>query len=70
MNQAEFKVAVVRSGESYAQLAQVLNVSLQTLYNKIHGPSEFKASEIKKLAYALNLSVDDVNTIFFTDEVN
>ena len=70
MNISEFRAAVGRAGISHRDLAKELGMSAQTLYNKIDGISEFKNSEICKLAKILSLSMSDVNIIFFGGSVN
>lgn len=70
MNQPELRAAVARAGITNRELSLNLQISEQAFYNKIKGQTEFKNSEIKKLAELLNLSMDDVNAIFFDSEVN
>ena len=70
MNYPEFRVAVARSGATNRELAAALGLSDQAFYNKINGQTEFKNSEIKKLAAKLCLSMEEVNRIFFDGEVN
>lgn len=70
MNAKEFRVAIARAGLSYRALAEALGLSDQAFYNKMNGKTEFKNSEIVKLAKVLDLSMDAVNLIFFSNEVN
>lgn len=70
MNSTEFRVAVARSGATNRGLARSLGLSEQAFYNKANGSTEFKGSEIKRLAELLNLSMDAVNLIFFDAKVN
>jgi len=70
MNEAEFRVAVARAGLTNRDIATSLGISEQAFYNKAAGKTEFKSSEIKKLAVILSLSMDAVNHIFFDDTVN
>lgn len=70
MNNTEFRVAVARAGISNRELAGDLGLSEQALYNKMSGRSEFKNSEIKKIAVILKLSMEAVNSIFFDSIVN
>lgn len=70
MNRPEMRMAVAREGKTYKALAAAIKVSEQALYNKMRGESEFKESEIKTLARELNLSMEEVNLIFFDNEVN
>lgn len=70
MNIAEFRVAIARANVSNRELAACLGLSEQAFYNKLHGRTEFKNSEILKLARKLDLSMRDVNVIFFNASVN
>lgn len=70
MNFAEFRAAVARANVANKTLAAHLGLSEQALYNKISGKTEFKNSEIVKLADILNLTMNDVNDIFFSGSVN
>ena len=70
MNFAEFRAAVARANICNKDLAAHLNLSEQAFYNKTNGKTEFKNSEIVKLADVLKLTMSDVNTIFFSGEVN
>ncbi len=70
MNAGELRVALVRNKVSNRDLAILIGLSEQALYNKINGTTEFKNSEIKKIAELLNLSLQDVNDIFFDGIVN
>ena len=64
-NTLKLKAAIAESGLNQEQIAEMLGVSLCTLNYKLNGTSEFKASEIKKLAELLHLDADKVMKIFF-----
>ena len=70
MNCSELRASIARAGITNRKLAEHLGLSEQAFYNKIQGDTEFKGSEIKGLAKVLNLSMKDVNTIFFDRDVN
>lgn len=70
MNCPELRASIARAGVSNRKLSGFLGISEQAFYNKMQGNSEFKSSEIKKLANILCLSMEDVNNIFFDDCVN
>ncbi|MBS6715405.1 MAG: helix-turn-helix transcriptional regulator [Dialister sp.] len=70
MNCPELRASIARAGITNRKLAEHLGLSEQAFYNKIQGDTEFKGSEIKRLAKVLNLSMKDVNTIFFDRDVN
>ena len=63
-NTLKLKAAIAESGLNQEQIAEMLGVSLCTLNYKLNGTSEFKASEIKKLAELLHLDADKVMKIF------
>ena len=65
MDRSELRAEIARHGISNKTLAKELDVSEQTFYNKLNGTSEFKESEIRKLAKLFSLSPDQVNLIFF-----
>lgn len=70
MNLAEFRAAVARANVANKTLAAHLGLSEQAFYNKMSGKTEFKNSEIVKLADILKLTMSDVNAIFFSGVVN
>lgn len=65
MNRSELRAEIARHGISNRALAKELSVSEQAFYNKLNGVTEFKESEIKKLANVLSLSPSQVNLLFF-----
>lgn len=64
-NALELDIAIKRSGYSKRYLAKALNISLQTLYNKLNNSVEFKASEIVKLCDILKITQEQRDEIFF-----
>ena len=64
MNYSKFREAVAYVGISNREIAKLLGISEQSLYNKATGKTEFKNSEIKLLSQILSLSLDKVNDIF------
>ena len=55
------------SGLKVSAIAKKSGLKRETLYNKLQGRSEFKASEISSLALILQMSRDERDTIFFTN---
>lgn len=51
-------------------IAEKMGVSRQTLYLKMNGQREFKASEIEKLCDILRLNETERSLIFFADTVD
>ena len=64
INTLKLKAAIAESGMNQEQIAKMLGVSLCTFNYKLNGVSEFKVSEIKKLAELLDLDADKVMKIF------
>ena len=58
---------IKEAGHTNKECAQRLGISLQAFLNKAQNKSEFKYSEIKKLAEFINLDIND--KVFFANEV-
>lgn len=69
-NTLKLKAAIAESGLNQEQIAEMLGVSLCTFNYKLNGTSEFKASEIKKLAELLKMENETMVKIFFADNVD
>jgi hypothetical protein len=46
-----------------------MNLTPEGLRNKLNGKRDFNAKEIKGIAHAINLTGDDILSIFFADVV-
>ena len=66
----ELEIAIKRAGITKRDIAKKLNISLQTLYNKLNNSVEFKASEIAKTCELLRLNRDEKDKIFFAVKVD
>ena len=53
------------SGMTMVAIAEKTGILRETLYNKLKGASEFKASEISSISRVLGLSSSDRDAIFF-----
>lgn len=53
-----------------AAIAEGLEISRQSLYNKIKGEREFKVSEVTKICELLRLTEDEKRLVFFADAVD
>lgn len=53
------------SGMTMVAIAEKSGILRETLYNKLRGTSEFKASEITNLSKVLRLSAKERDDIFF-----
>lgn len=58
------------SGMTMVAIAEKTGILRETLYNKLKGSSEFKASEISSISRVLGLSSSDRDAIFLKMEVN
>ncbi len=50
VNVSKIRGLMAEHGETYQDLAKLLNVSERTLVNRMNGINEFKASEINELS--------------------
>ena len=69
-NTLELDYAIKRAGLDREKVAKFLDITVTTLFNKLHNRVEFKASEIAKLKTLLNLSNEQRDLIFFTNNVD
>ena len=70
MNVAMLVAKIEASGRSKSEIAEMLGITRQGLYNKLSGETEFKSSEIKALSILLSLTSDERDHIFFADYVD
>lgn len=68
-NTAKLKAKIVEKGMVQEEIALALGMTIATFNYKVNNKREFKASEIKKLSKHLSLTAEEVNTIFFAEEV-
>ena len=61
---------ISNSGMTMVSLAEKTGILRESLYNKLKGNTEFKASEISSLSKVLRLSTRERDAIFFDSEVN
>ena len=66
---AKLKGKIVESGLNQTWIAEQLGMTLATFNYKVNNKTEFKASEIKKLAEIRHLTADEVKELFFADKV-
>ena len=69
LSSAKLKGKIVESGLNQTWIAEQLGMTLATFNYKVNNKTEFKASEIKKLAEILHLTADEVKELFFADKV-
>lgn len=70
MNSVKLRTVMLENGKTMREISQFIHISEQAFYNKLHGKTEFKSSEILKLTAFLKLSMEQVNEIFFDNMVN
>lgn len=70
MNTGLLMAKIEKSGRSKSELAELLGITRQGLYNKLSGESEFKSSEIRILSGLLSLTPEERDLIFFADYVD
>ena len=59
------KEKIAKSGIPMTTLSEKTGILRETLYNRLAGKGEFKASEISALGTALNMTVQERDDIFF-----
>lgn len=70
MNTAMLIDRIERSGKSKSEIAELLGITRQGLYNKLNGEREFKSSEIRIISGLLSLTAEERDLIFFADFVD
>ncbi|WP_196601693.1 hypothetical protein [Pectinatus frisingensis] len=61
----KFKYAVSTKGYTLENIADYLGINAVTLWRKMNGSSDFTRAEIQSLRGYLELSVQEVDEIFF-----
>lgn len=67
-NSLELELQIKRIGVSKKEIAEKLNISEMSLFNKIKNVTEFKASEIAALTEILKLTQEQREIIFFAPQ--
>lgn len=62
---AKLKAVLERYGQTQNDLAELLNITYQSVSIKLNGKSDFTQSEIFKIIHHYNLTPDEVMDIFF-----
>ena len=72
MQKNELVSVMKKHGDNQADLAEYIGISLQRFNAKLNGTdgAVFTQPEIKKVKWKYNLTADDVDLIFFTDDVS
>jgi len=61
------RASITESGIPMAEVARRSGILRETLYNRLAGRGDFKASEIKALSETLHLSREQRDDIFFAN---
>lgn len=69
MNSELLKYYAAKSGFTLTNLAKMLGINASTLSRKLSGETDFTRSEIVLIKECLNLSLADVDAIFFKQEL-
>ena len=70
MDSVTLRSLMVQKKVDYRAAMNALGIGETAWYQKINGNSEFKLSEIQKLRVLLDLSLEQVDQIFFSPEVS
>lgn len=65
---AKLKAAIIAKGYRQEDVAKKLNISTQSLNYKINNKRDFRASEIEKLKFILD--IENIDVIFFAQSVD
>ena len=68
-NRRLFRGKVVSEGLTLTEVAKMLGINYSTLDRKMSGKSEFTRAEIQRLRTILNCSPEEVDHIFFAEEL-
>lgn len=66
----KFEATLILKGKTKKDIAELLGVALQTVYNKINNVVDFKGKEISAIISFLELSTEEMNEIFFANSVD
>ena len=69
-NSLELRAAITRKGMTQEQVAEALGITTATLNYKINNKREFKTSEVKALVDLLEIKKEDIDKIFFANDVD
>lgn len=69
MNSSKLKGIRVEKGKTQKNMAELIGKSLVTYSKKERGEAEFSNEEMSIVAKALDLTSDQVNAIFFDDNL-
>lgn len=65
----EFEIALLKHSKTKYDIAELLGISMQTLYNKLNNLVDFKVGEVEKICKFLKLTLKEMMKIFFAKQV-
>lgn len=65
LNVKKFRAILILKGKTVKDIANLLNINITTLYRKLNGESDFYRNEIDAISKDLNLSLEEIEEIFF-----
>ncbi len=70
MNKQKLRAQMALHGDNNSTLAKALEISRKSMSEKINNKQTFKQGEMQKIIDRYNLTADDIQGIFFTQEVS
>lgn len=70
MNKKLLRAKMMEKGDTQKMLAEALGIDASTLNAKINGKGSFRQNEIAAIRKRYNLSAQEVDRIFFGDELS
>ena len=70
MNPRLLKAAIARAGDTQCELAKYLGLASSYFNGKVNGHTEFRAGEIRAIKERYNLTADEVDAIFFAEDLS
>lgn len=67
--EAKFRGKIAETRNTISSVARKMGIDASTLYRKMTGESDFTRSEIQSITQILSLTADDVQNIFFAQEL-
>lgn len=67
VNKNYLKAAMIRKGLTQADVAKQMGLSTQTYNRMVNGRSQFTVGDVRKLISILDLTSNDVKSIFFAN---
>ncbi len=70
MNTCEMKAIMKRNDDTQEKLAEFMKMEVSSINSRINGKIEFRASEIVKIKKRYNMSLEEIDKIFFNDKAS